>query len=219
MSLYGSVVRLDVNVPGEGYKIPPDNPYAQRRAWARPRCGPRASATPGASASIAVTQGAVARGSRRRVERQPGRRRHGQPLGGDRSRGQGRATTAGPSSRARTATTTAPCERGMPPEYEFSHNGGPAAVVGGFVYRGAAHARPGRQVHLRRLRERRDLRLRSGDEDAREPRRRRQGRPRSARTTTARSTPLAKTARSRSSQNAATGAGRVPERCSARPAA
>ncbi len=135
-SLYGSVVRLDVNVTGEGYKIPPDNPYANGLNGA-PEVYAKGFRNPWRFSFDRLT--------RELWLADPGEEANG--IKGDNGIADpyeeiDRVTLGGfygwPFFQGTHCFHDCTVEKGLPPEFEFSHNGGPAAVIGGFVYRGAA---------------------------------------------------------------------------------
>jgi uncharacterized repeat protein (TIGR03806 family) len=135
MSRYGKVIRVDVNVPGDGFNVPADNPYANggglpevyamgfRNPW-------RFSfdretdelwlGDPGEEANGNVGDDGMAN---------PWEEIDRVVLGGN---------YGWPSFQGTHCYHTCTMEQGLPPEYEYSHNGGPAAIVGGYVYRGSA---------------------------------------------------------------------------------
>jgi uncharacterized repeat protein (TIGR03806 family) len=135
-SLYGAVVRLDVNVPGEGYKIPPDNPGVADTSWA-PEVYAKGFRNPWRFSFDRQTQelwladpGEESNGNQgddgqanpyEEVDRVVKGKQYGWPM-----------------FQGTHCFHDCTMEKGEPPELEFSHNGGPAAVVGGFVYRGIA---------------------------------------------------------------------------------
>jgi uncharacterized repeat protein (TIGR03806 family) len=135
-SLYGSVVRLDVNVPGAGYKIPPDNPYANGVNGA-PEIYAKGFRNPWRFSFDRLTKelwladpGEEANGIK------------GENGIADPYEEIDRVTLGGfygwPFFQGTHCYHDCTVEKGLPPEFEFSHNGGPAAVIGGYVYRGSA---------------------------------------------------------------------------------
>lgn len=135
MSRYGKVIRLNVNGPGDGFEVPADNPYANggglpevyaigfRNPW-------RFSfdretdelwlADPGEEANGNTGDDGMAN-PYEEIDRVV--------LGGN---------YGWPSFQGTHCYHTCTMEQGEGPEYEYPHNGGPAAIVGGYVYRGSA---------------------------------------------------------------------------------
>jgi uncharacterized repeat protein (TIGR03806 family) len=143
--LYGALLRLDVNVPGDGYNIPADNPYADGTAGA-PEVFAKGLRNPWRFSFDSETNdiwlgdpgeeagGIVGDDGQadpfERVELIVSGGFYGWPFY------QGMRCFHDCTSPA-MGTTFGADER-MAAEYEYSHNGGPAALVGGFVYRGSA---------------------------------------------------------------------------------
>lgn len=135
-SLYGSVVRLDVNVAGEGYKIPADNPYANGvegapEVWAKGFRNPWRFSFDRLTKELWLAD--------------PGEESNGNQ--GDDGKADpweeiNRVVKGGqygwPMFQGTHCYHDCTMDKGLPPEHEFSHNGGPAAIIGGFVYRGSA---------------------------------------------------------------------------------
>jgi uncharacterized repeat protein (TIGR03806 family) len=135
--LYGKVLRLDVNVAGEGYKIPADNPYAANTAAGAPEVWARGFRNPW----------------RFSFDRQTKELWLGDP-GEETNGNKGDDGKANPYERINKVVKggfygwpywqgslcyrTCNVEKGLLPEFEVDHMGGPAAIVGGYVYRGAA---------------------------------------------------------------------------------
>lgn len=135
-SLYGSVVRLDVNLPGEGYKIPPDNPYANGVEGA-PEVYAKGFRNPWRFSFDSLTKELWLA--------DPGEESGGNK--GDDGKAEpweeiDRVVKGGnygwPFFQGTHCFHHCTMDKGLPPEHEMSHNGGPAAIIGGFVYRGAA---------------------------------------------------------------------------------
>ncbi len=135
-SWYGSVIRLDVNVPGEGYKIPADNPYADGvmgapEIYAKGFRNPWRFSFDRANGDLWLAD--------------PGEEANGN-LGDDGTANPFEEidkVTKGkqygwPSFQGTHCFHDCTREKGEPPVFEYSHNDGPAAIIGGFVYRGAA---------------------------------------------------------------------------------
>lgn len=136
MSRYGKVVRLDVNVPGDGFNAPPDNPYADGVAGL-PEVYAMGFRNPWRFSFDSETD-ELWLGD-------PGEEANGNT--GDDGMANpyeeiDRVISGGnygwPSFQGTHCYHTCTMEQGEAPEYEYSHNGGPAAVVGGYVYRGSA---------------------------------------------------------------------------------
>jgi uncharacterized repeat protein (TIGR03806 family) len=138
---YGKLFRLDVSSPpdaGKPYKIPADNPYAANPAMGLPEVFARGFRNPW---RFSFDRG----GTHELWLADPGEETNGNK--GD----DGQATPherinrvvkggfyGWPFWQGSLCYRTCSVEKGLLPEYEFLHDGGPAAVVGGFVYRGAA---------------------------------------------------------------------------------
>lgn len=145
MSQYGAILRLNVDVAGDGYEIPLDNPYAD-----------------GTNGDPSVFAKGMRNPWRLSFDSETGDLWVGDPgeeadgiLGDD---GQAdpyesvKIVTAGgfygwpyyqgnrcfhDCDQAANGTLFGAADR-LPPEYEYSHEGAPAALVGGFIYRGSA---------------------------------------------------------------------------------
>jgi uncharacterized repeat protein (TIGR03806 family) len=136
-SLYGKLVRLDVNVPGEGYKVPADNPFAAMPTMGAPEQWARGFRNPWRFSFDRTTKdlwladpGEETNGNRgddgmanpyERINKVVKGGFYGWPFW------QG-------SHCYRTCTV----EKGLLPEFEVDHMGGPSAIIGGYVYRGTA---------------------------------------------------------------------------------
>jgi uncharacterized repeat protein (TIGR03806 family) len=137
-TLYGKLVRLDVNgaTAAAPYKIPPDNPFADGTKG-RPEIYARGLRNP--------WRFSFDRSTHELWLADPGEETNGI---------KGADGIANPYERLNKIVKggfygwpywqgthcyhDCTLEMGLPPEYEFDHAGGPAAVVGGFVYRGTA---------------------------------------------------------------------------------
>jgi uncharacterized repeat protein (TIGR03806 family) len=136
---YGKLFRLDVTSPpdaGKPYKIPADNPYAATPAMGLPEVYARGFRNPW---RFSFDRG----GTHELWLADPGEETNGNK--GD----DGKATPherinrvvkggfyGWPFWQGTLCYRTCSVEKGLLPEFEFDHAGGPAAVVGGFVYRG-----------------------------------------------------------------------------------
>lgn len=134
--IYGSVVRLDVNVAGDGYNIPADNPYANgvdgaKEVFAKGFRNPWRFSFDRSTKELWLAD--------------PGEEANG--IKGDDGKAEpweevDRVTKGGyygwPFFEGTHCFHDCTVEKGLPPEYEMSHNGNPMAIVGGFVYRGTA---------------------------------------------------------------------------------
>ncbi|HTM45392.1 MAG TPA: PQQ-dependent sugar dehydrogenase [Polyangiaceae bacterium] len=136
---YGSMVRLDVNVPGDGFNVPPDNPHADGVMGA-PEVFAKGLRNPWRFSFDSMT-GDIWLAD-------PGEEVNGNV-------GNCEDTPATPYERVEIVTNGGyygwpywqgthcyhdgtPQNKGAPPELELSHDGAPWAIVGGYVYRGQA---------------------------------------------------------------------------------
>jgi uncharacterized repeat protein (TIGR03806 family) len=138
---YGKLFRLDVTSPpdaGKPYKIPADNPYAANPTMGLPEIYARGFRNPW---RFSFDRG----GTHELWLGDPGEETNGNK--GD----DGMATPherinrvvkggfyGWPFWQGTLCYRTCSVEKGLLPEFEFLHDGGPAAVVGGYVYRGSA---------------------------------------------------------------------------------
>ncbi|HSK21988.1 MAG TPA: PQQ-dependent sugar dehydrogenase [Egicoccus sp.] len=125
-TLYGTILRLDVDVAATGYRIPADNPFASGRSgapevWAYGLRNPWRFAFDPPTGHLYVAD--VGQGAREEVDVVPGRR-GGLNFGWNTMEG---STCFGASSCDRDGLTL--------PVYEYGHDAG-CSITGGFVYRG-----------------------------------------------------------------------------------
>jgi uncharacterized repeat protein (TIGR03806 family) len=138
-TLYGKLIRIDVNgaTAAAPYKIPADNPFADGTKG-RPEIFARGLRNPW---RFSFDKG----GTHEIWLADPGEESNGiQGADGkaDPYERVNRVVKGGfygwPYFQGTHCYHDCDKEKGLPPEYEFSHNGNPTAVVGGFVYRGIA---------------------------------------------------------------------------------
>jgi uncharacterized repeat protein (TIGR03806 family) len=139
-TLYGKLARFDVNgaTAAMPYKVPPDNPYANGPAGSRPEIYARGLRNPW---RFSFDRG----GTHEIWLADPGEETNG-IKGADGMANPyeriDRIVKGGfygwPFWQGTHCYHDCTVEMGLPPEYEFDHMGGPTAVIGGFVYRGAA---------------------------------------------------------------------------------
>jgi uncharacterized repeat protein (TIGR03806 family) len=135
--LYGKLVRLDINVPGAGYKIPADNPFAANPTMGAPEMFARGLRNP--------WRFSFDRQTKEIWLADPGEETNG-IKGADGMANPferiDRITKGGfygwPYWQGTHCYHDCTREMGLPPEAEYSHNGGPSAIIGGYVYRGSA---------------------------------------------------------------------------------
>jgi uncharacterized repeat protein (TIGR03806 family) len=135
--LYGKLLRIDVNVAGEGYKIPTDNPYAATPTVGAPEMWARGLRNP--------WRFSFDRQTKELWLADPGEETNGNK--GDDGQANpyeriNKIVKGGfygwPFWQGSHCYKTCNVEKGLLPEFEVDHMGGPAAIVGGFVYRGAS---------------------------------------------------------------------------------
>jgi uncharacterized repeat protein (TIGR03806 family) len=123
-SLYGAVMRIDVNVPGEGYKIPPDNPYANG-AMGAPEVYAKGFRNPWRFSFDRQTKvlwlADVGESTWEEIDHVELGGFYGWPLW-----------------EGAHCYRNCMLEKNTPPEFEFNHNGNRTAIIGGYVYRGSA---------------------------------------------------------------------------------
>jgi uncharacterized repeat protein (TIGR03806 family) len=138
---YGKILRLDVTSPpdaGKPYKIPADNPYAANPTMGLPEIFARGFRNPW---RFSFDRG----GTHELWLADPGEETNGN---------KGDDGLANPFERINRVVKgkfygwpfwqgthcyrTCTVEKGEAPEAEYDHNGGPSAIIGGYVYRGSA---------------------------------------------------------------------------------